>query len=103
MEIAYPDPTKEKKDLSPTDFTSDPSHHGNLIREPARRGFVCSRCPLQETSRSKGGEEDTKGKKQTSSPSFAKNGQYPPPMTAAEPPEVLSQDKINEYAKIREQ
>ncbi|KAH9321163.1 hypothetical protein KI387_015802, partial [Taxus chinensis] len=26
-----------------------------------------------------------------------------PPMTTAEPPEVLSQDKINEYSKIGEQ
>ncbi|KAH9297033.1 hypothetical protein KI387_028715, partial [Taxus chinensis] len=99
MEIVYPDPLKEKEDLSPTDFTmtqvimgtSSESLQGESL---SAVDALCKK--LQETK-----EEKRLLKEQNKYllQALHKMGSAPP-TTTAETPELLSQDKINEYSKI---
>ncbi|KAH9315580.1 hypothetical protein KI387_024207, partial [Taxus chinensis] len=102
MEITYPDPSKDKKDLSPTDYmvmqvtmgTSSESLQGEAL---STLDSLCKK--LQEEK-----EEKRLLKEQNKHLLQApqKMGSAPP-TTATETLEVLIQDKIKKYAKIGEQ
>ncbi|KAH9319979.1 hypothetical protein KI387_021748, partial [Taxus chinensis] len=102
MEITYPDPTKDKKDLSPTDYTvtqvtmgtSSESLQGEAL---STVDALCKK--LQEVK-----EEKRILKEQTKHllQALQKMGSTPP-TTATKTHKTLSQEKINEYAKIGEQ
>ncbi|KAH9294191.1 hypothetical protein KI387_040604 [Taxus chinensis] len=102
MEITYPNPLKEKKDLSPTDFivtqvtmgTSSESLQGEAL---SAVDALCKK--LQEIKEEK---RQLKEQNKYLLQALQKMGSAPP-TTAAETSELLSQEKINEYAKIGEQ
>ncbi|KAH9319684.1 hypothetical protein KI387_021453, partial [Taxus chinensis] len=99
MEIAYVNPTKEKKDLSPTDFTVTQVTMGTSseILQGEALSAVDALCKkLQEVK-----EEKRVLKEQNKNllQALQRMGNAPR-VTAAEPTEVLIQDKINEYANI---
>ncbi|KAH9327668.1 hypothetical protein KI387_007846 [Taxus chinensis] len=102
MEIAYPDPTKEKKDLSPTDFIVTEFTMGTSSESLQREDLSAVDALCKKLQEAKEEKRILKGTKQTSSPRFVENGQCTS-MIAAEPTKDLSQDKINEYTKIGEQ
>ncbi|KAH9320796.1 hypothetical protein KI387_015435, partial [Taxus chinensis] len=102
MEIAYPDPTKDKKDLSPTDYTVTQVTMGTSSESLQGEALsaVDSLCKkLQEAKEEK---RILKEQNKHLLQALQKMGSAPP-TTAAETPEALSQEKINEYAKIGEQ
>ncbi|KAH9313599.1 hypothetical protein KI387_022226, partial [Taxus chinensis] len=102
MEIAYPDPIKEKKDLSPTDFTVTQVTMGTSseILQGEALSVVDALCKkLQEAKEEK---RILKEQNKHLLQALQKMGNAPP-IAATETPEALSQEKINEYAKIGEQ
>ncbi|KAH9299867.1 hypothetical protein KI387_044090 [Taxus chinensis] len=101
MEIAYPNPLKDKKDLSPTDFTVTQFIMGTSSESLQREGLsaidaLCKK--LQETKEEK---RQLKEQNKYLLQALQKMGSAPP-ATAAKTSELLIQDKINEYAKIGE-
>ncbi|KAH9318408.1 hypothetical protein KI387_020177, partial [Taxus chinensis] len=102
MEITYPDPSKDKKDLSLTDYivTQVTMGTSSKILQGEALSVVDALCKkLQEA------KEDKRLLKEQNKHllhALQKMGSAPP-TTATKTPKVLSQDKINEYAKIGEQ
>ncbi|KAH9297266.1 hypothetical protein KI387_028948, partial [Taxus chinensis] len=102
MEIAYPDPLKEKKDLSPTDFTVTQVTMGTSSESLQGEALSAVDALYQKLQETKEEKRLLKEQNKYLLQALQKMGSAPP-TTAAETSELLSQEKINEYAKIGEQ
>ncbi|KAH9324461.1 hypothetical protein KI387_004639, partial [Taxus chinensis] len=102
MEIAYPDPLKEKKDLSPTDFTVTQVTMGTSSESLQGEALSAVDALCQKLQETKEEKRLLKEQNKYLLQALQKMGSAPP-TTAAETSELLSQEKINEYAKIGEQ
>ncbi|KAH9316774.1 hypothetical protein KI387_044012 [Taxus chinensis] len=74
MEIAYPNPLKEKKDLSPTDFTVTQVTMGTSSESLQGEALLLQLTPSARSLRDKGREKATEGAKKISTPSLIEDG-----------------------------
>ncbi|KAH9331973.1 hypothetical protein KI387_004081, partial [Taxus chinensis] len=102
MEIAYPNPLKDKKDLSSIDYTVTQVTMGTSSESLQGEALSAVDALCKKLQEAKEEKRLLKEQNKHLLHALQKMGSAPP-TTAAETPEPLSQDKINEYAKIGEQ
>ncbi|KAH9304455.1 hypothetical protein KI387_008859, partial [Taxus chinensis] len=99
MEITYPNPLKDKKDLSSEDYTVTQVTMGTSSENIQGEALSIVDALCKKLQEAKEEKRLLKEKNKHLLQALHKMGSAPP-TTAAETPEPLSQDKIDEYGKI---
>ncbi|KAH9289466.1 hypothetical protein KI387_033583, partial [Taxus chinensis] len=102
MEIAYPNPLKDKKDLSSTDYTMTQVTMGTSLESLQGEALSVVDALCKKLQEAKEEKRQLKEQNKYLLRALQKMGSAPP-TTSAETPEPLSHENINEYAKIDEQ
>ncbi|KAH9320377.1 hypothetical protein KI387_043973 [Taxus chinensis] len=101
MEIAYPNPLKDKKDLSLMDYTVTQVMMGMSSESLQGEALSAVDALCKKLQEAKEEKRLLKEKNKHLLHALQKMGSAPP-TTATETPKPLSQDRINEYTKIGE-